>query len=67
MTLKIKSVELKSFVSVQFKNGGQNDVLPKLQISRWTEKENIVLYPPNIYDVRVYTREKRTPSDEWKE
>ena len=68
MTLEIKSVEeLKSFVGIQFKKGGQNDVIHKLWIKRWTEKEKTVLYPPSIYDVRVYAREKRTPSEEWKE
>ena len=58
MTLKIKSIEeLKSFVGgIQFKKRGQNDVIHKLWTSRWTEKEKTVLYPPSIYDVRVYAR-----------
>ena len=52
--------KLKTYIGIKLK--GQNDVahVLKMWITKWTENEKSVLYPPCIFD-REFARQKKTP------
>ena len=59
--------KLKAYIGIKFQEGGQNDVVHKTWITKWSECEKTVLYPPSIYNVREFARQKKTPQEDWKD